>query len=173
MVDGGSGSPGVSVLKSVGADRVFHIAVLVFALLMNGLSCRGADVITSQLTGFVDTITPLLFEFYSFMTVFSGSLQITEHSFPSSAMSAPQQSHYKVVLRGRLHEPRLAANPGQVASPGPPAFSSQTLLTVQAFDWKKVDPGWRPDPDWQPTRGSCKRSLSSIFAQSNHCFNYR
>ena len=54
-------------------------------------------------------------------------------------------------LRARLHEPELTTNPGQVASPGPP-FSSQTLATVQAFDWKKVDPGWRPDPGWFPTR---------------------
>ena len=42
-------------------------------------------------------------------------------------------------------------NPGQVASPGPP-FSSQTLVQLQAFDWKRVDLGWRPDPGWQPTR---------------------
>ena len=56
-----------------------------------------------------------------------------------------------VKVRARLHEPRLAANPGQVASPGPP-FSSQTLVQLQAFDWKRVDPGWRPDSSWQPTQ---------------------
>ena len=38
------------------------------------------------------------------------------------------------VSTARLHEPVLAANPG-------PPFSSQTLVTVQAFDWKKVNPG--------------------------------
>ena len=54
-------------------------------------------------------------------------------------------------LSARLHEPRLAANPDQVASAGPP-FSGQTLVTVQALDWKKVDPVWRPDLVWQPTR---------------------
>ena len=32
-------------------------------------------------------------------------------------------------LRGSLHEPQLAANPGQDASPGQP-FSSQTPVTV-------------------------------------------
>ena len=53
--------------------------------------------------------------------------------------------------RVRLHEPGLAANLGQVASPDPP-FSSQTLVQLQAFDWKRVYPGWRPDPGWQPTR---------------------
>ena len=36
-------------------------------------------------------------------------------------------------------------NPGR--QPGS-TFSSQTLVTVEAFDWKKVDPGWRPDPGW-------------------------
>ena len=36
-------------------------------------------------------------------------------------------------------------------NPGPP-FSSQTLVQLQAFDWKRVDLGWRPDPGWQPTR---------------------
>ena len=46
-----------------------------------------------------------------------------------------------IVFRARLHEPGLAASPGQVASPGPP-FSNQTLVTIQAFDCKKVDPGW-------------------------------
>ena len=44
-------------------------------------------------------------------------------------------------LRARLHEPGLDANPGQ-------PFSSQTLVQLQAFDWKRVDPGWRPDPGW-------------------------
>ena len=51
------------------------------------------------------------------------------------------------ILRARLDKPGLAANPDQVASPSPP-FSSQMLVTVQAFDWKRVDPG------------SCKRALS-------------
>ena len=50
-------------------------------------------------------------------------------------------------LRARLHEPGLDANPGQVASPGQP-FSSQTLVQLQAFDWERVDPSWRPDPGW-------------------------
>ena len=39
-------------------------------------------------------------------------------------------------LRARLHEPGLAANPGQVASQGPP-FSSQMLVQLQAFDWNR------------------------------------
>ena len=48
-------------------------------------------------------------------------------------------------ILGQLHEPGFSANPGQVASPGP-SFSSQTHVIVHSFDWKKMDPGWRPDP---------------------------
>ena len=67
------------------------------------------------------------------------------------------------VLRARLHEPRLAANPGQVANPGlGPPFSSQTLVQLHAFDWKKVDPGWRPDPGWQLTRVHVNGPLESL-----------
>ena len=39
----------------------------------------------------------------------------------------------KRPLRTRLHEPGLAANPGQVADPDP-LFSSQTLVQLNAFD---------------------------------------
>ena len=55
VVDGGSGGPDVSILR-LGQIR-FFIAKFVSALLMNGLSCRGADLVTSLLT---DLSTPLL-----------------------------------------------------------------------------------------------------------------
>ena len=66
----------------------------------------------------------------------------------------------KTSLWARLHEPGLALNPDQVTSPGPP-FSSQTLVQLQAFDRKRVDPGWRPDPGLAANPGSCKRALNS------------
>ena len=53
-VKGGYGRPDVSILR-LGQIR-FFVAKFVSALLMNGLSCRGADLITSQLTD----LTPLL-----------------------------------------------------------------------------------------------------------------
>ena len=52
-------------------------------------------------------------------------------------------------FRARLHEPGLAANPGQVAC----------LVQLHAFDWKRVDPAWRPVPGWQPTRVHVNRPL--------------
>ena len=41
-------------------------------------------------------------------------------------------------------------------------FSSQTLVQLHAFDWKKVDPGWRPDPGWQLTRVHVNGPLESL-----------
>ena len=58
--------------------------------------------------------------------------------------------------------PGLGANPRQVASPGP-AFSSQTLVQLQAFVWKRVDPGLRPDPGWQPTWVHVNRPLVPLI----------
>ena len=55
VVDGGSGGPDVSILR-LGQIR-FLIVKFVSAQLMNGLFCRGTDLITSQLTGL---LTPLL-----------------------------------------------------------------------------------------------------------------
>ena len=77
------------------------------------------------------------------------------------------QHDCKMYIRARLHEPGLAANSGQVASRGPP-FSSQTLVQLQAFDWKRVDPGWRPDHGWLPTRGSCKGALRGVVSWIIH-----
>ena len=50
--------------------------------------------------------------------------------YPNQGCWMWDNSCWKYYLRARLREPGLAANPGQVASPGPP-FSSQTLVTVQ------------------------------------------
>ena len=49
---------------------------------MNGLSCRGADLITSRVTGLLTPLNPLCrFELYSFTIVYSaGSLQIIQSS---------------------------------------------------------------------------------------------
>ena len=53
VVDGGSGGP------DVGADMVFCCSIFVSALLMNVLSCKGEDLITSQLTGLLTPLLPL------------------------------------------------------------------------------------------------------------------
>ena len=32
----------------------------------------------------------------------------------------------------------------------PPGQTAGSCKHLQAFDWRKVDPGWRPDLGWQP-----------------------
>ena len=55
-------------------------------------------------------------------------------------------------FRARLHEPGLAANPGQVAC----------LVQLHAFDWKRVDPAWRTCPRLAANPGSCKQALRQV-----------
>ena len=49
VINGGYGGPDVSILR-LGRQIRFFVAKFVSALLMNGLSCRGADLITTHLT---------------------------------------------------------------------------------------------------------------------------
>ena len=63
---------------------------------------------------------------------------------PPPSLTSPQLTQAKLhveqqtsILRARLHEPGLAANPGQVASPGPPftvkrLYSYELALRVKA-----------------------------------------